>query len=177
MSEKIVLLGDDYQVIGEADKLASHHMETPLHLAFSCYVFNDNGEFLTTQRALSKKVWPSVWTNSVCGHPAPGEKMEDAITRRLDYELGMTATNFELLISDYRYVTPAYEGVVENEYCPVYKALATSEPNPNPDEIEDYEWVKWQDFVDNALSDNSDKYSWWCKDQIRQFGNLAIDLN
>jgi len=150
-----------------ANKLASHHAHTPLHLAFSCYVFNDKGELLVTQRAHSKKVWPDVWTNSVCGHPAPSEDMLDAIKRRLNYELGMTASDFELVVPKYIYKTPPYKGVIEHEFCPVYFARATSEVKPNPEEVEAFKWVSWQEFVNQAESDKLDAWSWWCKDQIK----------
>ena len=172
--ELIVLVNESGQPIGSAEKLPSHHEATPLHLAFSCYVFNKAGQFLVTQRALSKKVWPGVWTNSVCGHPAPGEGLEAAIDRRLDYELGMTAEGIEVVLPTYRYTTPPYNGIIENEFCPVHIALATSEPNPNPNEIEDYKWVSWEEFVAEAESDTADKHSWWCKDQLKQLKNHPL---
>src|SRR5581483_7642642 len=73
--ERIVFVDETGQPTGETGpKLASHTADTKLHLAFSCYVFNlENKLFLFTQRAHVKKVWPDVWTNSVCGHPMPGE--------------------------------------------------------------------------------------------------------
>lgn len=59
--ELIVLVDEDGHEIGTAPKLTSHHLHTPLHKAFSCYIFDeDEGRFLVTQRALSKKVWPGV---------------------------------------------------------------------------------------------------------------------
>ena len=90
--ELIVLVDESGTPIGSAEKLSSHHADTPLHLAFSCYVFDDEGRFLATRRSSQKKVWPGVWSNSVCGHPLPGEAVVAAIRRRLRYELGMTAS-------------------------------------------------------------------------------------
>ena len=52
--ELVVLLSPDGEAIGTAPKATVHHAETPLHLAFSAYLFNDRGELLLTQRALDK---------------------------------------------------------------------------------------------------------------------------
>lgn len=175
MKELIVLVDEQGNEIGQAEKLTSHHANTPLHRAFSCYIFNDRGEFLVTQRALSKKVWPGVWTNSVCGHPAPGEDTVAAIQRRLKEELGMTAKDFEVVLPRYTYKTPPFNGVIEHEFCPVYAARFVSESQINPAEVEAIRWIAWQDFVREAESDTENKFSWWCKDQLKQIkDHLAI---
>lgn len=171
--ELIVLVDDDGEPIGTADKLASHHAETPLHLAFSCYVFDEGGRLLVTRRAADKLVWPGVWTNSVCGHPAPGESMTAAIERRLRYELGMQASEIEPVLPHYRYRAPPFHGIVEHEFCPVFVARAAGEPQPNPAEVADFAWVDWGDFVLAAQSDSDDAYSWWCKDQIAELDATA----
>lgn len=177
MQELIVFVYGDGKPTGEVGpKLESHTGDTRLHLAFSCYVFNDKGEFLVTQRARSKKVWPGVWTNSVCGHPSPGEEIVDAIKRRLNFELGMAAKDFKVILPKYIYKTPPFNGIIEHEFCPVYVARATSEPQPNPDEVEDYKWMKWEDYVTEVEADGADKYSWWCKDQLRLIKNHPVVL-
>lgn len=175
-NEQIVLVNANGQPIGNAEKLSSHHANTPLHLAFSCYVFNEKGEFLLTKRAHVKKVWPGVWTNSVCGHPAPNEGMVDAIKRRLDYELGMKADSFKLVVPDYTYKTPPFKGIIEHEFCPIYIARASTNPAPNPAEVEAYEWVAWADFVQKAKTDSNDIFSWWCKDQLKLIQNHPLIL-
>jgi isopentenyl-diphosphate delta-isomerase len=165
--EYIVLTDEQGRPIGQAEKLASHHAQTPRHLAFSCYIFDDKGRLLVTQRAAVKKVWPTVWTNSVCGHPAPAEATEAAIRRRTDYELGMTIKDIQCVLPDYRYTTPPYNGIIENEICPVFAARAASDVTPNPLEVDDYRWMAWPDFAAAAQADTAEVYSWWCKDQLR----------
>lgn len=166
--ERIVLVNAHGRALGSAEKWSSHHAQTPLHLAFSCYVFSNDGRFLATRRALPKKIWPGVWTNSVCGHPGVGESMISAIERRLDYELGMRGRDIEVVLPRHIYRAPPFQGIVEHEFCPVYVARAASGPDPNPLEVGAWAWIEWQDFVRAAEADATDTYSWWCKNQLRE---------
>lgn len=168
--ELIVLVDRDGTPTGSAEKLSSHHARTPLHLAFSCYVFDDAGRFLATRRSMDKIVWPGVWTNSVCGHPAPGETFTAAIQRRLDQELGMTADDIDIVLAHHIYRAPPFRGIVEHELCPVFVARARTQPRPNPEEVAEHRWMRWEDFVRAARSDTADAFSWWSKNQLREVG-------
>lgn len=172
--ELIVLVNDQNEQIGTMPKLEAHNANTPLHRAFSCYVFNEKKEFLVTQRALSKKVWPGVWTNSCCGHPGPGESTEDAIKRRLAYELGLETQTIELVLPDFRY-RAEFNGIVENEICPVYIARVTTEPQPNPEEVEAYRWTPWKTFK-QEVAENPEGYSYWCVKQVAQLKDIPTLL-
>lgn len=139
--ELVSLLDDDGMQIGVADKREVHTLKTPLHLAFSCHLFNAAGEVLVTRRALTKRTWPGVWTNSFCGHPAPDEPMVEAVQRRARAELGVAIEGLELVLPDFRYRAVDASGIVENEVCPVYRATTMDAVAPNPDEVIEFAWV------------------------------------
>ncbi len=143
--ELVVLLDEEHRPVGTASKAGVHTDRTPLHLAFSCYVTDGAGSLLLTRRAVSKRTWPGVWTNSVCGHPGPGEALEDAVVRRARQELGLEVRDVTPAIPDFAYRARDATGVVENEFCPVFTAVAVSEPQPEPGEVEEWRWVPWAD--------------------------------
>jgi isopentenyl-diphosphate Delta-isomerase len=157
--EQVVLLDDGGRPIGVADKATVHGAQTPLHLAFSCYGFDEAGRLLVTWRARDKRTFPGVRTNTCCGHPAPDEAGEDAVRRRLADELGMTAVDLQLVLPDFAYRASA-GGVEENELCPVYVCRLVGEPRPRPDEVDSWEWYSWDSFVADARADDSDISPW-----------------
>ena len=144
--EQVVLLAGDGTPIGAADKATVHSSRTPLHLAFSCHVRDEEGRVLVTRRATSKRTWAGVWTNSFCGHPAPGEVLADAVFRRAHDELGLLLADLELVLPSFRYVATDAAGVVENELCPVFTARAVGTVLPDPDEVAEYRWVDETDL-------------------------------
>ena len=141
--ELVVLLSPEGQPVGTADKAAVHTADTPLHLAFSSYLFGPDGRLLLTRRALTKRTWPGAWTNSCCGHPAPGEAPEDAVRRRVGQELGLAVTDLRLALPSFAYRAVDASGVVENEVCPVWFGSVDGDPVPDPAEVDDWRWVDW----------------------------------
>ena len=146
----VVLLSDDGTPCGTAPRTTVHDTNTPLHLAFSCHLIDEHDRILMTRRALVKKTWPGVWTNSFCGHPRPGESFEDAITRYARHELGAEITQLSSLLPDFRYRAVDAGGIVENEVCPVFRARAVGAIAPNPDEVAECQWVPLADMAATA---------------------------
>jgi isopentenyl-diphosphate delta-isomerase len=165
--ELVVLLDEEGRATGTADKAGVHGPDTPLHLAFSCYVLDADRRLLLTRRALHKKTWPGVWTNTVCGHPGPGEPIHDAVRRRARGELGLELDTLTLVLPAYRYRFAMHDGTVENEMCPVFVATTHAEARPDPDEVDDVAWVDWADLRAQVLAGARD-VSPWCADQLRQ---------
>jgi isopentenyl-diphosphate delta-isomerase len=179
--ELVVLVDEEDGELGVMEKGKVHHTKTPLHRAFSVFLFNKESKVLVTKRAKSKKTWGGVWTNSFCGHPVPGETYIQAIHRRAEEELGIMIYDLRK-ISNYRYRFER-DGVVENELCPVYAAKTSEEPKPNKDEVGDYRWMGWEELLktlkeDNRLYQDSGEAKWseWCKEEailVDRFGPKA----
>lgn len=165
--ELVVLLGDNGQEIGCRDKASVHTEQTPLHSAFSVFLFDGLGNMLVQRRASSKKTWGGVWSNACCGHPAPGELLIDAAHRRLKQELGIEGIDLEVALPDFRYKAK-WKGVWENEICPVLigccpKGVLLS---LNALEVSTVEWVSWNRFVRGCSESGNCEYvhfSPWCK--------------
>lgn len=149
--EMVVLLDEANQPIGTMPKGDVHGAATPYHYAFSCYLFDREREsLLLTRRALSKVAWPGIWTNSCCGHPAPGESLVDAVIRRSADELNVRPHDVELRLPDFSYRAVDVTGVVEHEFCPVLVGVLDHDPDPNPAEVCDWTWVAWPAVVELA---------------------------
>lgn len=169
--EHVVLLDEEGRPIGTADKAQVHHGDTPLHLAFSCYLLDADGAVLVTRRALHKRTFPGVWSNSCCGHPAPGEDLTAAVRRRVAQELGTEVVGLRLVLPRFRY-RAEQDGVVENEMCPVFVGTVAGEVAPDPEEVADVRWEPWATFRDGVL-DGTREVSVWCREQVAQ---LPADL-
>lgn len=163
--ELVILLDDQGNPTGHAPKSEVHTKNTPLHLAFSCYILNDRGEVLITRRALTKKAWPGVWTNSVCGHPGPGESHEEAVLRRAVEELGLKVDDLSAVIPDFEYRAVDASGIVEWEVCPVFVSRAVGEMAPNLAEVCDHRWVAPVDLF-SSIDATPFAFSPWMVEQL-----------
>lgn len=175
----VVLLSADGSPAGVMPKREVHHDTTPLHAAFSSYLFSPNQELLMTRRALTKTAWPGVWTNTVCGHPRPGENLADAVDRRTQDELGIQVRVVQTLLPHFSYRAVDASGVVENEVCPVV-LVEPQRPQhavehsgewgcgplvADPEEVCEVAWVPWRTVVSMA-QDAQALLSPWCVLQV-----------
>jgi isopentenyl-diphosphate delta-isomerase type 1 len=175
LRDDVVLLNAAGDPIGELPRAEVHTADTPLHLAFSLYLFNDRGELLLTRRALGKRTWPGVWSNTCCGHPRPGEDMATAIGRRLNDELGMDVSALHCVLPDFSYRAVDASGIVENEVCPTFRGRVVHPDSTvlaNPDEVMDWKWVEW-DNVTEAARRAPFLLSPWSTQQLAQLDQLA----
>lgn len=169
--EWVALVDETGREIGKAEKSEVHHADTPLHRAFSAYLFDASGTLLIQKRALGKPTWPGFWSNSCCGHPAPGEAVLDAARRRLRDELGAQASGLWVALPDYRY-RAEWGGIVEHELCPVLVGRIEPERvEPDPDEIEALRWIAWPEWLER-LEAEPERHSPWAREQSKLLDSL-----
>ena len=94
----VILVDENDVAIGTMEKLEVHQ-KALLHRAFSIFIFNTKGEMLLQKRANNKYHSPGLWTNACCSHPAPGQDIVAAATKRLQEEMGFN-TSLEKVFVD-----------------------------------------------------------------------------
>ncbi|MEJ5928951.1 isopentenyl-diphosphate Delta-isomerase [Corynebacterium sp. H128] len=168
--EMVVLTDLAGNPTGTAPKANVHTTDTPLHLAFSCYVRDSAGRLLITRRALQKLTWPGIWTNSMCGHPAPGEDTLAAIQRRAQVELGLpqgALIDVHPVLPEFSYRATDSSGIVEWEICPVFIATLSEgmEVQPSAAEVDSHTWVDPADLI-AAVQGAPFAFSPWMVEQL-----------
>jgi len=144
--DELILVDEDDNILGYLDKDACHDGAGRRQRAFSAFLLDRNGRVLLQQRSRDKRLWPGYWSNSCCSHPRRGESTEDAVSRRLQEELGYTVPTRALYRFEYR--AHVEERGAEHELCWVYVG-SVDEPervDPNPEEIAAIEWTVPEDL-------------------------------
>ena len=159
-SEPLILVDASDAEVGFLDKAAAHDGDGVLHRAFSLFIFNPEGTLLLQQRAPDKRLWPEFWSNSCCSHPRRGERMDEAVHRRLEQELGMSAELHFAYKFEYR--APFGELGTEHELCWVYTGQTDVQPIINTTEIMDWRWIDPADLT-SAIAAEPACYTPWLK--------------
>ncbi len=160
--EEVVLVDRNDKEVGTGEKMQTHK-EGTLHRAFSIFVFNSEGKMLIHQRNRKKYTCAGLWTNTCCSHPRPGEKIVDAVNRRLKEEMGFTTELKKIF--DFVYKVRFDNGLYEHEFDHVFIGRFDGKPHPNPDEVDDWKWVDPKELMQH-MDENPDKYTYWFRQAI-----------
>jgi isopentenyl-diphosphate delta-isomerase len=167
--EHLILVDAANNEIGTAPKLPAHEQGL-LHRAFSVFIVNRDGEILMQRRAAVKYHSAGRWSNTCCGHPRPGERVEAAALRRLGEEMGIACELKPVAIFQYR--ADVGHGLVENEIDHLFVGVCDDIPVPNPEEVDEWMYVS-PDALAARISRNPDSFSAWLPDA---FGHVRPHL-
>ncbi len=159
MEEQVILVDENDVERGVMEKHQAHELGV-LHRAISILVFNNKGELLLQQRAAHKYHSPLLWTNTCCSHPRPGEPTDEAASRRLMEEMGLSTA----LEHKWRFIykTTFENGLSEHELDHVFFGFSDAIPSINPDEVNAYRYVSLQQ-LENEITMAPQQFTYWFK--------------
>jgi isopentenyl-diphosphate delta-isomerase len=136
------------------------------HRAFSLVLYDKDGRVLLQQRAAVKTRFPLRWSNTCCGHPAPGQDVTAAAVARLADELGITVGQISAPteVGSFHYqAADAATGRVEDEWDHVLIASwspAGGAIAPSATEVSDYRWA-FPAALRAEIAEDPDGYTPW----------------
>jgi isopentenyl-diphosphate delta-isomerase len=169
--EEVILVNEFDEQIGLMPKLEAHE-KAVLHRAFSVFILNEKNEIMLQQRAHQKYHSPLLWTNTCCSHQRNGETNIEAGSRRLFEEMGFKVELKELF--HFIYKAPFDNGLTEHELDHVMIGYFNGNPIINPDEVEDWKWMKIQDVKEDMVQ-NPEIYTVWFKIIFDEFYHYIED--
>ena len=170
--DQIILVDDRDMQIGVMGKLETHQKGL-LHRAFSIFVGSERGELMLQRRSAGKYHCGGLWTNTCCGHPRNGEDLAHAAHRRLREEMGFDCALQEIFA--FHYEVAFDNGLRENEIDHVFVGRYGSDPVLNPEEAEDWKWVRMDDVRADILK-NAGKYTYWFAAALEEMHQRGLDL-
>ncbi|THH03830.1 hypothetical protein EW145_g5974 [Phellinidium pouzarii] len=187
MDERCILVDEQDQPVGAADKKTCHLMENInkglLHRAFSVFVFRpSDARLLLQQRASEKITFPDMWTNTCCSHPLDDfeeeKEMKDqlgvriAASRKLEHELGIPQTQTPVDAFQYltriHYLAPSNGLWGEHEVDYILFLTADVNVTPNANEIRDHKYVSKAE-LQAMFEDSANLFTPWFKLIARDF--------
>lgn len=157
MENDVILVNETDEVVGRMEKMEAH-LKALLHRAFSVFIFNNKGEMLLQQRAVSKYHSGGLWTNTCCSHPFPGEETAVAAARRLKQEMGFVTPIQKIF--DFTYRAELDNGLTEHEFDHVFAGFYEGKIEPDPAEVADYRYQSLGE-IESSLTLQPDLYTAW----------------
>lgn len=161
---KVVLVDQNDQTVGEMDKLLAHE-RGELHRAFSIFIFNSRGDMLIHQRAADKYHGGGLWTNACCSHPQLHEDLEQGALQRLQFEMGLVCPINPLF--SFIYHAKVENDLIEHEFDHVFVGYSDDTPLPNPAEVQDFRWISVSKLQEEIRT-LPEKFTYWFKSALDQ---------
>jgi isopentenyl-diphosphate delta-isomerase len=131
--------------LGTCPVRQAHTAPGRLHRAFSVLLYDPAGRVLLQQRAAAKTRFALRWSNTCCGHPAPGQDVAAAAMTRLAEELGITAPQITPLteagVLRYRADDAATKHVEYEWDHSLVATLHAGVPAPDESEVRAVRWA------------------------------------
>jgi isopentenyl-diphosphate delta-isomerase len=159
--------------VGEA-----HTEHGRLHRAFSVLLYDNDGRVLLQRRAALKTRFALRWSNTCCGHPAPGQGIATAAYTRLAEELGISAAQTTPLTEAgtfYYRAADASTPYVEEEWDHVLAGRLTKGAlTPDSSEVSQVRWV-FPGQLAAEIDARPEEFTPWLAGVLDLAGKLSLE--
>ena len=124
------------RVVGRAPRGVCHSRPGYLHPVVHVHIMDNRDRIFLQKRSRKKEIQPGKWDTAIGGHIRSGEKIEEALKREAEEELGIKELAVQFVA---RYV---WETEIESELVFMFLARYDREPAINRDEIEEGKFWK-----------------------------------
>ncbi len=146
-NEVFPIVDEDGNVLGSILRGEAHDGRKVLHPVVHLHLFNSKGELYLQRRPDWKPIQPGKWDTAVGGHISYCETVEQAFSREVMEELGISVPNATSLG---HYV---FESKVEKELVYVFKTIYDGPIHPSAEELDGGRFWTRQQILD-AISQN-----------------------
>ncbi len=130
------IVDESGSVTGKAPRKLCHSGPGMLHPVVHMHIIDGKNRIFLQKRADTKKIQPGMWDTAVGGHVSSGEKIDEALLRESEEELGIK--NFRAApVGMYRWDTE-----IESELVYMFVLWSNILPAINKNEIEDGKYWK-----------------------------------
>ncbi|WP_248518255.1 NUDIX hydrolase [Salinarchaeum laminariae] len=150
--QDVIAVDENDEPEGPVNRLDAHTGEGIRHRAFTCLLFDEEGNVLLAQRSPDKRLWDTHWDGTVASHPVQGQTQEEATRERLEEELGITPDQYsDLRVTDrFEYKRYFEDQGVEHEVCAVLQATLTdTDLDPDEEEVAGVLWAPYERLHEN----------------------------
>lgn len=137
------LVDEEGRIKGRAPRSICHSKPGLLHPVVHIHVLDDRDRLFLQKRSMSKEIQPGKWDTAVGGHISSNEKVEEALKREAEEELGIKGFTAHFVA---RYV---WESDIESELVFMFYTRTNRAITINTDEIDEGKFWKIKKVREN----------------------------
>jgi isopentenyl-diphosphate delta-isomerase len=158
----VELVDEKGTAIGAMSVRDAHSGAGKLHRAFSVMLADGSGRVLLQRRSLTKHRFAGRWSNTCCGHPAPGQSLVEAAQIRLAEEVGVLDVPLEGVGTFVYSAADRVSGLVEREFDHVLVGRYEDTPmDLNADEVCAVRWHCLDSLIEEVSITTAETYTPW----------------
>lgn len=175
--DQVVSVSEDGLELGLVDRVEAHEGAGILHQAFETLLIEGQGaeaRLLLCRRSALKRLWGGVLADSCAGHPAVGESLVEAVSRRLDEETGVAVDGARLKrMGHIVYREDHGDGRCECEWCEVFAArVAPGALRINEEEVAEVRRIAFSE-IDSYVAGTPEPLAPWLRLALSDAGIRA----